>query len=102
MRYLSIAAEYNQSCLRDDFEGPIEPESLQLEADLCSALRSWNAQYRTIIPLDESQRGTAETVELIRRLDQEGKGLARRVGRTFPEAKVRYYSEGQLRWVLAV
>lgn len=99
MRYLTIAADYTQSSLRDDFEGPIEPETLHLSKTLCEELREWNDQYRKIIPLSEEARRRATNAELIRRLDEQGQSLAKRVADALkPEAKVRYYSEGHLRY----
>ena len=94
MRYLTIAAEYTQSCLRDDFEGPIQPESLGLPEDLCSELRAWNEAYRRVIPLNEEERGRSEVASLIRRLDEQGRSMASRVEEA-AEAKVRYFSEGE-------
>lgn len=99
MRYLTIAADYTQSCLRDDFEGPIQPESLGLPGDLCSELHAWNEAYRRVIPLDEDERCRAEIASLIRRLDEQGRSLASRVQEAAGEAKVRYFSEGELRYL---
>lgn len=96
MRYLTIAANYTQSCLRDDFEGPIEPESLNLSDGLCSELRAWNDAYRRVIPLDEEERSTTEIAALIFRLDQQGRDMAVHVKQAVREAKVRYFSEGKL------
>lgn len=99
MRYLTIAADYTQSSLRDDFEGPIEPETLHLPRALCDELREWNDQYRRIIPLSEEARSPATNADLISRLDEQGQRLAQRVEDALkPEAKVRYYSEGYLRY----
>jgi len=99
MRYLTVAADYTQSCLRDDFEGPIQPESLGLPADLCSALRSWNEAYRRVIPMDEEERSDAEIAALICQLDEQGRDMASRVQQVAGEAKVRYFSEGELRYL---
>jgi len=99
VRYLTVAADYTQSSLRDDFEGPVEPEALDLPKALCDELRKWNDQYRKVIPLGEEARTRADTAELISRLDEQGQGLAQRVADALkPEAKVRYYSEGHMRY----
>ena len=79
MRYLTIAADYSVSCLRDDCEGGVEPEILKLREDLCHDLRTWNDKYRVIIPLDMEQRAAPDTVALIDRFDGEGLELAARV-----------------------
>lgn len=79
MRYLTIAADYTQSGLRDDFEGPIQPEDLQLSAELCKRLKKWNDAYRCVIPLDDSERQAPEMQTLINSLDAEGQQLAAEV-----------------------
>lgn len=100
MRYLTVAADYTQSGLRDDFEGPVEPGALDLPNTLCDELRVWNEQYRKVIPLGEEARHQGATAELIARLDEQGEKLAESVAATFKsEAKVRYYSEGLLRYL---
>ena len=101
MRYLTVAADYTRSALRDDFDGPLEPESLGLPSELCADLGAWNDQYRQVIPLSEEARHRADIAELIRRLDDQGQALVRRVADTLKlEAKVRYYSEGHLRYLM--
>lgn len=100
MRYLTIAADYTQSSVRDDFDGPIEPETLDLPKALCDELREWNDQYRKVIPLGQEARNRATIAELISRLDEQGQGLAERLAAALkPQAKVRYYSEGHLRYL---
>jgi len=99
MYYLTVAAEYSQSCLRNDFNGPMEPESLHLPDDLCQDLRHWNSRYRAVISLGMSERATSEVSALIERLDHEGKLLAERVRENIGDAKVQYYSEGHLRYL---
>lgn len=100
MRYLTLAADYTQGSLRDDFVGPVEPEELGLPMTLCEELRTWNEEYRSIIPLSEETRQRIENTALIKRLDDEGRALAQRVTDALePEAKVRYYSEGHLRYL---
>ena len=99
MRYLTVVADYSQSSLHDDFDGPVEPEALHLPQALCDELRSWNDQYRTIIPLGEEARQRTENTELISRLDNQGQGLAQKVADALkPKVKVRYYSEGHMRY----
>lgn len=100
MRYLTIAADYTDSALRDDFQGPIDPETLGLPTQLSEELRMWNDEYRRVIPLDENERQQPEIAALIRRLDGRGQELAEDVASALlHNAKVRYYSEGHLRYV---
>lgn len=97
MRYLTIAADYTQSCLHDDFEGPITPEALKLSGDLCTELHSWNDLYKQVIPLDMEQRAQNSIVALIEILDQQGMLLAEKVRLSVKgDAKIRYFSEGKL------
>lgn len=100
MRYLTVAADYIESALRDDLEGPIEPEILNLPKSLCNDLRAWNLEYRAIIPLDQEARANPPIIEMIHELDKRGDTLAKRISSTVEEnAKVRYYSEGLLRYL---
>lgn len=99
MRYLTIAAEYTASCLRDDFEGTVEPKELNLPEPLCSDLRTWNDDYRAIIPMDMEERVAPGTAARIDELDKAGRELAARVREALGEAKVRYYSEGRLTYL---
>lgn len=79
MRYLTIAAEYTQSPLRDDFQGPIDPESVGLPPSIRNALEDWNTRYREIIPIAQEQRQEPSTAEKIEQLDKEGIELCNRV-----------------------
>lgn len=97
MRYLTIAADYTGSAVRDDFGGPVEPEVLSLPETLCAALRAWNERYREIIPLDTDER--AQQATLIEELDRRGQELATEIVAALGEAKVRYFSEGHLTYL---
>lgn len=99
MRYLTLAAEYTQSALRDDFVGTVVPEEVGLAESLGDRIRDWNERYRAVIPLDAGQRRLSPTAELIEALDEEGLGLVDALRAELPDAKVRYYSEGHLRYV---
>ncbi|MDZ7679297.1 MAG: hypothetical protein U5K29_12190 [Acidimicrobiales bacterium] len=99
MRYLTLAADYTQSALRDDFVGTVVPEEVGLTENLGDRIRDWNARYKAIIPLDEAERGSSPTAELIDALDTEGLLLARAIEAQMSDAKVRYFSEGRLRYV---
>jgi len=98
MRYLTLAADYTQSALRDDYIGTVVPEEVGLPGDLGDRIRDWNARYRAVIPLDESQRAQRLVAELIEALDDEGISLVNDIAEALSEVKVRYFSEGHLRY----
>ncbi len=99
MRYLTLSADYTQSALRDDFVGTVVPEEVGLTESLGDRIRDWNRRYKAIIPLDEAERGSSPTAELIEALDEEGLLLVRAIEAEVSDAKVRYFSEGRLRYV---
>ena len=95
MRYLTIMPDYTSSCLRDDFEGLIELEDLELPQEFISELSSWHDAYRQIIPLSDEERATR--IQEIEQLDSKGLEIAKRLKDLVPGgAKVKYYSEGKL------
>jgi hypothetical protein len=98
MKYLTLAADYTQSPLRDDFVGPVVPEEIGVPWELGDRIRDWNTRYRTIIPLDEAQRSHGSTAELIEALDDEGLSLVNEIADALSDVKVRYFSEGHLRY----
>lgn len=99
MRYLVLAAEYTQSALRDENVGHVVPEEVGLSWELGGRIRDWNERYRRVIPLDPEKRTESETAELIATLDAEGLALTAEIADALGDAKVRYYSEGHLRYV---
>lgn len=99
MRYLVLAAEYTQSALRDEHIGHVIPEEIGLSWELGDRIRRWNERYRRVIPLGPEERAEPKTAELIATLDEEGLALAVEVADVLDNAKVRYYSEGHLRYV---
>ena len=99
MRYLTVVADYTQSPLRDDYIGTVVPEEIGLSWELGAQLRDWNDRYRAILPLDAADRVSAPASDLIDVLDDEGLNLADAVSSTLQDVKVRYYSEGRLRFL---
>ncbi len=99
MRYLTLAADYTQSALRDDFAGTMVPEEIGLSEGLGDRIRDWNNRYRSVIPLEEAARKSTPTAELIESLDEEGLELIGAIQAELPDVKVRYFSEGHLRYV---
>lgn len=98
MRYLTLMADYTQSGLRDDYIGTVVPEEVGLSDDLGDRIRAWNERYRAIIPLDETARTEPQAAALIEELDRLGLALVEEIA-NYSEIKVRYFSEGRLRYV---
>lgn len=98
MRYLTLAAEYTGSCIKDDFSGQLEYSTLRLNDELSEELESWNEEYKKIIPLDiESRKLISNTIDA---LDEVGISLARKLAKSIQgEVKIKYYSEGRLKYI---
>lgn len=99
MRYLTLIADYTQSPLRDDFVGTVIPEEVGLPWELGERIRDWNRRYRAVIPVEVGERACGPVSELIDKLDEEGLRLSAEIAAALDEVKVRYYSEGRLRYV---
>ena len=99
MRYLTVAADYMGSAIKDDYIGSLVAEEAGLSATLGERLRSWNTQYRSVIPLSMEERAYGETRSLIEALDQEGLLIVQAIVAELGDVKVRYYSEGLLRYL---
>lgn len=99
MRYLILSADYTQSALRDEHVGHVVPEEVGLPWALGDQIRDWNERYRRVIPLGPEERAESETAALIVSLDEEGLALAAEIADVLADAKVRYFSEGLLRYV---
>ena len=99
MRYLTLTADYTQSPLRDDFVGPVVPEEIGLPWEMGDRIRDWNTRYRVVIPFDVADRACGPLSALIDELDEEGVRLATEIAEGLDGAKVRYYSEGRLRYL---
>lgn len=99
MRYLTLSADYTQSALRDDTLGHVVPEEIGLPWELGDKIRNWSDRYRSVIPLSPDKRAEAGTAELIASLDEEGLSLATGIVDVLEDVKVRYFSEGLLRYV---
>ncbi len=98
MRYLTIAPDYTQSCIQDDFNGPVDPIDLNLPPDLIEKINLWHSAYKAIIPLEQKERNIR--MKEIEALDTEGLMIANQLMQAISEgAKVRYYSEGKLQYL---
>jgi hypothetical protein len=100
MTYLTLSADYLEFSLRDEGANPVLPSELGLPDELVAELNDWNSRYQIIIPVDMTERQTDEMSSLIRELDESGRQLADHIARVAPvRSKVRYYSEGWLRYL---
>lgn len=100
MRYLTVAADYTGSALRDDQVGSVVPEEVGLPSPLGVRMCAWNARYRAVMPLGPAERAERLVVELIDELDAEGLSLVTDIVTLRPDFKVRYFSEGLLTYLL--
>lgn len=98
MRYLTLAAEYTGSCIKEDMKGQIDYKELQLDEMFCKELDEWNSKYKSIIPLEAKERKQkSNEIEL---LDKKGIYFSKKLTSLIEGgAKVKYYSEGLLKYV---
>lgn len=100
MKYIILIPDYTGYCIRDEFEGEISLEKLNLPKSLFNKIVTWHNAYREIIPLSEEERKSKK--EEIQNLDAQGLEFARSLKSLIPGgAKVKYFSEGRLRYLRA-
>lgn len=96
--YLILAPDYTGSCIRDEFNGPIELSSLKLPIDLENEINKWHLRYRKIIPLSDNER--LLRIHEIEALDKIGIELAKKIANSISDKiKIRYFSEGKLKFI---
>lgn len=98
MKYLTMASDYTNSCIRDDFANEIDLKILNLPKDLLNSIISWNEEYKEIMLLDEIDR--VKKTSRIEQLDKEGIRLTLGLTKFLKDVKIRYYSEGKLKYLL--
>lgn len=96
MKYLVLTAEYN-SMLHDEFDSGFDYMDLNLPEELTGKLKEWYEDYWPIIQLNSVERARLNAE--IHKLDKRGIELAKEVKFQFGEAKVKYYSEGLLKYI---
>lgn len=96
MRYLTLAADYLDPSLVDVLLGRLDVRESGVSEELGKRIFEWNKEYQVVIPCDLLEREALN--DLIEDLDEKGAALARDVQRELAPAKVRYYSEGWLRY----
>lgn len=99
MRYLTLAADYGDLSLQDEQLGTVSVKRLDVPAALIDDLVAWNDRYQKIMPLGIDERVQDPVPAVISDLDRQGLDLAQRLAMALTDAKVRYYSEGLLRYV---
>lgn len=98
MKYIVLMPDYTGSCVRDEFEGEISVESLNLPEHILNEITTWHNAYRKIIPLSKEER--EQRKEEIEKLDAQGLELAKSLKNLIPGgAKVKYFSEGKLKYI---
>jgi len=99
VRYLTIAAEYIGSCLKDEIQQQVKCHELTQEDLLCQELEAWNTDYKVIIVLDMEERDKRKNE--INILDNRGVLLAKKLSTSIKGgAKVNYFSEGLLKYLV--
>ena len=98
MKYLIIMPDYTGSGIRDEFEGEISLNDLDLPIDFINEFTSWHNEYREIIPLDTEERKKRSAQ--IEKLDTQGIELTKKLTKFMPNGvKIKYFSEGKLRYL---
>lgn len=98
MRYLTLSASYSDSCIKDEFGGYVPLEDIPIPNELRKKLKSWNDLYKEIIPMSINERKSLKVQIDI--LDMEGIKLAQEIKDNINgEVKLKYYSEGYLKFI---
>ena len=101
MRYIILIPNYTGSCVQDEFGGEIELENLHLPTHVFKKIIAWHNAYKKIIPLSLEERERKK--EEIEELDVQGIELAKSLKNLIRGgAKVKYFSEGKLRYLYVV
>jgi hypothetical protein len=99
-RYLTISADYLSSGIKDDFNGELQCEDLPISLELWELLTNWVKSYSTIIQEDVIAR--REKLGKIKQLDDEGILILKKISQELGSGyKIRYYSEGLLKYLFA-
>lgn len=96
MNYCILAADYSDNYLKDEFSGKDVLNDLDLDQDIKEKLKTWNENYKKIIPMELEERML--NIILIEKLDVEGIGLSKIIEKQ-NKIKVKYFSEGLLKFI---
>jgi len=99
MKYLFLAADYMEPSVRDiDPHGQLDGFFFyDLSDELQAEIKTWNDDYQFVVPLELPERASIR--RQIDELDARGLALAERVSEELSPSKIRYYSEGLLRYL---
>ncbi|MFW9873667.1 MAG: hypothetical protein ACFFG0_11220 [Candidatus Thorarchaeota archaeon] len=98
MRYIILMPDYTGSCIRDEFGEEIKLESLNLPKRILDEINIWHDAYRKIIPLSMEER--TKKINEIEKLDVQGLKIAKSLKKLIHgESKVKYFSEGKLKYI---
>jgi len=93
MRYLIIDAALNGTGIRDYYEGGyILPEDLNLNNNIIERLKKWLSSYE-----NEHYDGYSN-LEVIKKLDEEGKEIALAVKNDLLDIKISYFSDAEMKY----
>jgi len=95
MIYLTLSIDIN-SFLKNDFDSNYNLDELNMPSSLLKELNSWYDDYYPIILIDNNERKNIQT--LIEELDKRGILLSQKLMKVNRDIKVRYYSEGLLKY----
>ncbi len=97
MRYLILSADYN-SIIRDEYNSEFELDDLNLSIELFLKLKDWYRKYYPLISMSDEERSKIQ--KLILELDEEGLNIAHLIMEQINDCKVKYFSEGQLKYLM--
>ena len=91
MKYLTVDASLSGTGIRNQYEGGyITPESLGLNPEVIQLLKDWLLRYE-----NEHYNGY-ENEEIVKKLDKEGKQIARIIKNDLLEVKIEYFSDARM------
>ncbi len=89
-RYIIIDGVLNSTGIRDEFEGYIKPQELNLPNEFIIALKNWLTKYEKTYYLTEGEI----VPNMINELDNEGINLAKELKNYLgDEYKIKYHSD---------
>ena len=96
--YLIISADYMSSGIKDIYKGELLPKEIGLPIHIENKIKKWLLDYSDIIVMNMEERKLV--AEKIERLDGAGIEILKEVKSALKKnAKIRYYSEGFLRYI---
>jgi hypothetical protein len=97
MRYLILSPDYSQSCFQNLEGDYVDTEELNISKDLIKEINLWHEKYRKIIPLSIDERRKKK--DEINILDNYGLNIIKNINKKNKHIKIRYFSEGFLKYI---